>query len=197
MPTLNRIVMLFCALGLVAGVHASGNYEGSGSKAKKKEAAGSRTTAVIDGNCAVCLVEKDVLMPGKAEFKTVYKGRTFLFPGEKQKEMFDASPETYSAGISAKYELAKKNVAIGGYCAVCAVKGKVMKGKSTIFSEYDGKIYYFPSPKQKTMFDADPAKWTNDVAAHLKAAQTKAAAKAEGSQKGEGSHKKNHEGSGK
>lgn len=106
---------------------------------------------VMGGDCTVCKVEKGKKVAGKAEFHTVRDGRLYLFPSQKQKYMFDKSPEKY----------ADADLALGGKCPVCLVKkNKVVAGKTEYASIYDGKRYLFPGPEQKQMFDAGPAAFT-------------------------------------
>lgn len=99
------------------------------------------------GDCVVCKVERDKTVAGKPEFHVVHDGRLFLFPSEKQKEMFRNDPQKY----------ADVDVALGGYCPVCLVNiNKAIHGRSEYTSVYDGRRYLFPLPEQKNAFDAEP-----------------------------------------
>ena len=105
----------------------------------------------LGGDCTVCKVEMDNKVAGKAEFHSVYDGRLFLFPSEKQKGMFDREPQKY----------ADADLALGGKCPVCLIKmNKVMSGSADYATVYDGERYLFPGAEQKQMFDADPAAFT-------------------------------------
>ena len=46
----------------------------------------------LDGYCAVWLVKMDKHVKGDEKIPPVFDGKTYLFPGAEQKEMFDANP---------------------------------------------------------------------------------------------------------
>jgi YHS domain-containing protein len=51
-------------------------------------------------------------------------------------------------------------LALEGYCPVCVVQMRQwVPGDARHQTTYDGKIYYFPSDKERQMFLADPAKY--------------------------------------
>ncbi len=106
---------------------------------------------VLGGDCAVCRVEMGKAVPGKPELHAVRDGKLYLFPSEKQQRMFADNPDKY----------ADADLAMAGNCPVCLVKmNKVVPGKSDYASVHDGLRYLFPGPKQKQLFDADPAAYT-------------------------------------
>ncbi|MCI0493261.1 MAG: hypothetical protein L0Z07_10020, partial [Planctomycetes bacterium] len=51
----------------------------------------------LDGNCAVCQVEMHKDVPGKPEIAAIHQGLRYLFPSEKQRDMFLANPAKYAA----------------------------------------------------------------------------------------------------
>ncbi|MCI0460660.1 MAG: hypothetical protein L0Z62_27205 [Gemmataceae bacterium] len=105
---------------------------------------------VLAGDCAVCLVEMGARMPGKAEFATTHGGRLYLFPSQKQRELFRANPNKY----------ADADVGLGRYCPVCLLDArKWVPGKAEFASVYDGFRYFFPGAEAKQKFDANPAKY--------------------------------------
>ncbi len=105
----------------------------------------------LGGDCVVCKVEKGAQVAGKPDFFTVHEGRLFLFPSSKQQQMFEANPRKY----------ADADLALGGNCAVCLVKGnKLSPGKAEYFSVYDGRRYLFPSSELKRKFEAAPSLFT-------------------------------------
>ena len=63
----------------------------------------------LDGYCAVCLVKMDKLVKGDEKISSVFDGKTYLFPGAEQKEMFDANPAAFAP-------------VLGGDCTVCKVE---------------------------------------------------------------------------
>ncbi len=104
----------------------------------------------MHGNCTVCKVEKRKDVPGIAEFHLMHDGRLYLFPSQKQLDMFKANPDRY----------ADADLAMNGYCAVCKVeKGKDVKGRADLAVDYLGKRYLFPSRMQLDMFKNNPAKY--------------------------------------
>ena len=108
-------------------------------------AAGPRTA--LDGNCPVCLVKMDKIVKGDPKISSVYDGKTYLFPSKEQKRMFDANPTAYVP-------------AAGGDCVVCRVEaGKTVRGKPQIHAVHDGRLFLFPSEKQKRMFEGNPKKY--------------------------------------
>jgi YHS domain-containing protein len=58
----------------------------------------------LDGNCPVCLVELNRMVPGQAELDAVLGGFRYRFPGAQQREMFLAQPLKYAAAAHALAE---------------------------------------------------------------------------------------------
>ncbi len=79
----------------------------------------------------------------------------------------------------------KGDVAIGGYCPVCILGGKYVKGDSKFSTEYKGKTYYFPGAEQQEKFVNDPETYVADIEAKYEALK----AKSEASEKGSGMDK--------
>lgn len=82
----------------------------------------------FEGNCVVCNVLAGKQVRGSREHVSVYKGQRYLFPGSKEREMFDADPQRFAA-VAAKQAAgsdrrgaAKNEVAVVGRtaCAGCA-----------------------------------------------------------------------------
>ncbi len=103
----------------------------------------------LDGYCAVCLVKMNKLVQGDARFSSVFDGKTYLFPGTEQKRMFDADPSAYVP-------------AAGGDCVVCKVKnGENVAGKPEFHVVHDGRLFLFPSDKQRRMFKNNPQEYAD------------------------------------
>ncbi len=103
----------------------------------------------LEGNCPVCLVKLGKVVPGKAEYASVYDGRRYLFPSPKQKRMFDANPVAFTPTL-------------GGNCTVCKVEMKKdVPGKADFHVTRNGRLYLFPSAKQRDMFLANPDKYAD------------------------------------
>jgi len=136
----------------------SSDYDGktyrfpSAEQKKMFDADPAKFVPALGGDCVVCLVEMGKRIPGKPEHALVHdNGRLFLFPEQKQLDMFKRNPS--------KYEDA--DLALGGDCAVCLVKmNKVVKGDSAHAVVHDGLRYLFPGAEQKQMFEKNPAAFT-------------------------------------
>ena len=50
----------------------------------------------MNGYCSVCKVEKGKDVRGKPAFAADYKGKHYLFPGQKQLDMFHNNPTKYA-----------------------------------------------------------------------------------------------------
>lgn len=62
----------------------------------------------LDGKCSVCRVEMNKDVPGKPEIAVVHKGMRYLFPAEKQREMFLANPNKYAVKPSANKQVSTR-----------------------------------------------------------------------------------------
>ncbi len=103
----------------------------------------------LDGYCPVCLVNMSKLVEGDPGFFSVYDGRKYLFPAAEQKRMFDANPAAFVP-------------ALGGDCTVCKIeKGQRVAGNARFYSIHDGRLYLFPSSKQKQRFEKNPGKYAD------------------------------------
>ena len=108
----------------------------------------AKYTPALDGDCVVCLKDAGKRVAGQPKFSAMHDGRIYLFPDEGAQKKFLADPKKY----------ATVDVTMGGNCAVCAkMMKKEMPGKAEFASVYKGMRYLFPSAKERTMFDADPA----------------------------------------
>jgi len=56
-------------------------------------------------------------------------------------------------------------VGIDGFCPVCVIKGKMMKGNDHFVTEYKGVVYKFPSMAQQKMFLDNPEEYTTNLQA--------------------------------
>jgi YHS domain-containing protein len=64
-------------------------------------------------------------------------------------------------------------VGIDGFCPVCVIKGKMMKGSDNFVTEYKGVIYKFPSMAQQKMFLDNPEEYTANLQAKYEALKSK------------------------
>ena len=101
----------------------------------------------LGGKCTVCLKEGNQHVRGKINYGAYYDGRIFLFPEQGARRKFMTQPARYG----------NLDLAHGGNCVVCSKKmGRTVPGKAEIASTYQGQRYLFPSPRERTMFEANP-----------------------------------------
>ena len=86
-------------------------------------------------------------MKGNPEIQTSYDGVTYQFPNEAIKKTFLADPAKYVP-------------ALGGDCIVCYAKaGKRVPGSIRHTASHAGRLYLFPSDREKQAFLAAPEKF--------------------------------------
>ncbi|TWU06130.1 hypothetical protein [Stieleria varia] len=136
------MVSLASAQSGTRAVPQSGKVAGSGTT--------SPTSSVgLQGYCPVCVIEMKKWMKGSTQFSAQYDGKTYLFPGEEQRQMFLKSPEKYTP-------------ALGGDCVVALVEmGKRVPGNLNLGALHDKRLYLFANEQAKGMFLADRAKYAN------------------------------------
>ena len=126
---------------------ASQPVQGSGSSS-------TQASVALSGYCPVCVLEMKKWIKGDSRFSVVQDGKTYLFPGEEQRQMFLKNPDKYTP-------------ALGGKCTVCQVEmGKTMDGSVQFAALHGGRLFLFPGDEQKQMFLENPSKYANiDLAA--------------------------------
>lgn len=100
------------------------------------------------GYCPVAYVEMNKAIKGDAQHQSTVGGDTYLFANADAKKMFDANPQKYTAAIQ-----------YGTYCATAMSMGKKVPSDMTLFSNHDGKTYFFSSADAKSMFDKEPVQF--------------------------------------
>ncbi len=107
-------------------------------------------TPALGGDCTVCKVEMGKLVAGKPEFHLTRGGRLYLFPGQKQLDMFKKNPDKYD----------NADMALDGHCPVCKVDmGKDVPGEAEFAVDYQGRRFLFPNAELKAKFQANPGKY--------------------------------------
>lgn len=106
-------------------------------------------TPAMDGYCPVCLVEMKDWNKGNANFASKYDGQLYLFPGAKQKAMFDANPAKYTPVLG------------GDDVVVFAKTGRRTPGDLSIGASYGGRFYFFANAANKQAFQAAPNEYAN------------------------------------
>lgn len=113
----------------------------------KFDARPSAYVPVLGGDCIVCYAKMDARVPGSINHSSLFGGRLFLFPSEKEKRMFEADPEAF----------ANVDIAAAGNCIVCLVKsGKQVPGTMEHAVIYQGMRYLFPSANEAQVFMQSP-----------------------------------------
>jgi len=145
------------AVAIIASLSlASSALAQSGTRATPQSgrAAGSGTSSQqasvgLKGYCPVCVVEMKKWMKGNPKFSAQHDGKTYLFPGEEQRQMFLKNPQKYTP-------------ALGGDCVVALVEvGKRLPGDLNFGALHDGRLYLFANEKAKGMFLANREKYAN------------------------------------
>jgi len=119
---------------------------------QSKTQPGSQTKAAanavaLQGYCPVCVIEMKKWVAGNPQHQVTFDGKTYLFPGEEQKQMFVANPAKYVP-------------AFHGDCTVCAVNmGQRVPGTVQFPTLYQNRLFLFPSEKQKQEFRSNPEKY--------------------------------------
>lgn len=123
-------------------------YFPSADEKKAFDADPAKYVPALDGDCVVCFKDAGKRIVGQPKFSAMHDGRIYLFPDEVAQKKFLADTKKY----------ANVDMAAGGNCPVCAkMMKKEMPGKAEFASVYKGMRYLFPSAKERTIFDADPA----------------------------------------
>ncbi|MEM6692192.1 MAG: hypothetical protein AAF664_22375, partial [Planctomycetota bacterium] len=63
---------------------------------RKNPAKYASADVALGGNCSVCRVEMNQEVKGDPNISAFYKDKLYLFPGDKQREMFLANPAKYA-----------------------------------------------------------------------------------------------------
>jgi Cu+-exporting ATPase len=97
----------------------------------------------------ICKMEVEI---ATADLFSDYKGKRYYFCNQYCKDTFDGNPADYEEVTNTVEESSK--VAVDPIC-----KMDVDVATAELFSDFDGKRYYFCSPNCKQTFDADPEKY--------------------------------------
>jgi YHS domain-containing protein len=105
----------------------------------------------LEGYCPVTLVEKGSWVEGRAHYGARHRGRTYLFAGADEQRAFLADPDRYAPALS------------GDDPVMAFDAGKSIPGQRRYGVTYQSKVYLFSSPDTRTVFTADPGKYTSRV----------------------------------
>jgi len=82
----------------------------------------------VGGYDPVAYFQDGKATPGNSSITTNWKGVTWRFANEKNRDTFVADPEKYAPQY-------------GGYCAFAVASGSTAKGDPTVWKIVDGKLY--------------------------------------------------------
>ncbi|RUL87952.1 hypothetical protein [Tautonia sociabilis] len=140
---------LLAAASLVASSPA---WAQSGTRQPSRPAQPSQERSyplALRGYCPVCLVNMKRWVPGSPEHEVIYDGHVYRFPGEEQKRMFEADPAKYTP-------------ALHGDCIVCyADMGRRVPGELNFGQFHRGRLFFFPSDRERQKFRSDPATYAD------------------------------------
>lgn len=88
---------------------------------------------------------------GRREFAVMWKGVTWYFVSDSNRETFEANPRAYAPRF-------------GGYCAFAVSNGYLMSGDPTAWEIVDGQLYLTFSPPVHSI-------WQQDQDAHISRGQ--------------------------
>jgi YHS domain-containing protein len=110
----------------------------------------ARYVPALGGDCTVYYAKLGKRVPGKVQHAVRHDNRVFLFPSEKEREVF----------LKNAKDFADVDLALNGECAVCLVHlNKHVPGKAEFTEVYHGFRYQFPSAKEQAEFRKDPARY--------------------------------------
>jgi YHS domain-containing protein len=105
---------------------------------------------VLGGDDVVHLARTGKRVGGKLNYGMIHQGRTYFFASGENKQLFQASPESYESA----------DLALDGECIVCRVDMKErVPGKPEFTALYNGLRYQFPGEEQQTAFSKSPARY--------------------------------------
>jgi Cu+-exporting ATPase len=119
------------------------------------EKTGIPPAAYLEGDVAIdpiCKMKVDI---ATAELYSDFEGKRYYFCAQYCKDTFDANPHEYRDAETHEEE-GVPDVAIDPIC-----KMDVITETAKLFSDFDGKRYYFCAPYCKETFDADPEQYRN------------------------------------
>lgn len=116
----------------------------------KFDAAPAKYVPALNGDCIVCYEKFGKRVPGSVQHAAIHGGRLYLFPSDKEKQVFLADANAY----------ANSDLALGGECALCLAKfGKHVPGSPDHTVIHNGLRYQFPSENEANAFAASPEQW--------------------------------------
>ncbi|MHB1556997.1 MAG: hypothetical protein ACYC61_05915 [Isosphaeraceae bacterium] len=134
---------LFAAF-VIGGDSAAWAQSGTRQPGPVRSRAAATHSLALRGYCPVCVIGSGSWVPGRPEITSVYDGLLYRFPGDEQKQMFDAEPGKYAPVLN-------------GDSVVALVKtAKRVPGKLDYAQIYGGRLYLFASENERRAFQQAP-----------------------------------------
>ena len=105
---------------------------------------------VLDGFCAVTLIEKHRWQVGSKHWGAIHLGRIYLFASEEARKSFLTNPDRYSPVLSGNDPVMRLD------------HNQDVLGKREYGAFYDDRVYLFASEENFQRFRGDPARYTID-----------------------------------
>ena len=149
-PAEDRESSVPCSLtGQVSAQHGAGFRGPSIPAPLSRVSDGELAPVGLNGFCPVCLIKGNKWERGTEQFQTVYDGITWRFPSAEAMEIFERNPAAFVP-------------ALNGDCIVCLANAdKRVPGDIRHGVFYKNRIFLFPSPKERDVFVANPARFAD------------------------------------
>lgn len=132
-------------------VHASYANQPPAEKASEEIEPQQTMPLGLEGYCPVALLESGNWVEGQARWGARHRGRTYLFSGLEQQQIFLADPDRYAPALS-------------GDDPVAAFDGRTtIAGQRRYGVTYQQRIYLFESPETRAKFATNPQRYTSRV----------------------------------
>ncbi len=112
--------------------------------------AGPSRALGMEGCCPVTLRDRRVMVPGKAEYTTVWEGVTYRFASTQAQAEFQAQPANFAPAKA------------GRDVILLATSGQQVPGSLEHAVWYHRRLYLFQSPQTMEAFSANPEKYITE-----------------------------------
>jgi YHS domain-containing protein len=106
----------------------------------------------LEGFCPVTLMEKGAWAEGRPQWGVRHRGRTYLFVGQSEQQIFLANPDRYAPALS------------GDDPVLALESGTSTPGQRRYGVTYQTRMYLFASPDTRATFAADPTRYAGRIA---------------------------------
>ncbi|MEX0284597.1 MAG: YHS domain-containing (seleno)protein [Paracoccaceae bacterium] len=107
----------------------------------------TRDGAALSGHDPVAYFTVGHPVPGKQEYKLVWKRAEWWFATRENRDLFEANPRAYAPQY-------------GGYCAYGVAKGQLTTTKPNVWMIHENRLYLVHSAPVMAI-------WSNDVQGHV------------------------------